>query len=67
MIEYVDEDSLAGWFSCDGCTQDYLHTGCHVVKDSWGRQVWMLCANCKHDWDNRKAIRKEWVDAQLVL
>jgi hypothetical protein len=39
----------------------------NVVKDSWGRQVWMLCANCKHDWDNRKAIRKEWVDAQLVL
>ena len=54
------------WFSCDGCTQDHLNTGCHVIKDTWGRQVWLLCSNCKRDWDNRKSMYKEWRDAQLV-
>lgn len=57
---------MDNWFSCDGCTQDYPHTGCHVIKDTWGRQVWMLCSDCKHDWDNRKSMYKEWRDAKLV-
>lgn len=40
---------LDGWFTCDGCAQDYLLTKRTRVVDHVKESTWWFCADCL-DW-----------------
>lgn len=44
---------LAGWFTCDGCEQNYATHSLTKIVDHVHESLWIFCVDCADDYYSR--------------